>query len=116
MDPDTEIICSDVVRFISEWRCFVRYGEILGIRYYNGDQNAECDATIIERAVHEFSGAPVAYVLDFGVTDDGRTLLVEMNEGMAIGCYGLQDELYAKFLLARWMEIIEMKDPLAEED
>ncbi len=33
-----EILCSEVVNFISEWRCFVRYGKIVGIRFYYGDE------------------------------------------------------------------------------
>ena len=41
----------------------------------------------------------------FGVTGEGRTLLIEMNDGYSIGCYGLNDVLYAKFLYARWAEL-----------
>ncbi len=50
-------------------------------------------------------GAPHAYSLDWGVTDDGRTLLVEMNEGYALGHYGLPPVSYARFLAARWHQI-----------
>ena len=28
-----------------------------------------------------------------------------MNDGYSIGCYGLNDVLYAKFLYARWAEL-----------
>ena len=52
---------------------------------------------------------------NFGKTDDGRTLLIEMNDGFAIGCYGLDDTLYAKFLAARWAELTGTKDPWAND-
>lgn len=43
-------------------------------------------------------------------TDDGRTLLVEVNDGYALGCYGLQHNLYAKLLAARWAELVGVPD------
>lgn len=110
LDPDSTIICSEPVHFVSEWRCFIRYGEILGIQYYYGDKTIECDKTTIESAINDYKDMPAAFSLDFGVTDDGRTVLIEMNDGMAIGCYGLPDEKYALFLTARWCELIGVKD------
>ena len=111
MSPDSEIICSEAVDFISEWRCFVRYGEILGIQHYYGDSNAQYDNDIIQKAVKEYKSAPAGYSLDFGVTSDNRTLLVEMNDGFSLGCYGLDDVLYAKLLYARWAEMTNVADP-----
>lgn len=111
LDPESEILCSEVMNFVSEWRCFVYYGEILGIQFYNGNKQSQCERSVVEAAVKTYSDIPAAYSLDFGVTDDGRTLLIEMNDGMAIGCYGLPDELYAKFLTARWAELAGCIDP-----
>ena len=65
----------------------------------------------MKNAVSEYIDIPAACSLDFGVTDDGRTLLIEMNDGFAIGCYGLPDEQYAKFLTARWTEMVQVDDP-----
>lgn len=112
IEPDEWICCSEPVSFISEWRCFVRYGDILGIRHYNGDPKVYCDMSIIERATELYTSAPAAYALDVGMTDDGRTLLVEVNDGYAVGCYGLPNVLYAKFLTARWAELVGIVDPL----
>lgn len=114
MNPEAEVLCSDVVNFISEWRCFIRYGKILGIQFYNGDKEAVCATSVVENAVSEFKTQPYAYSLDFGVTEDGRTILVEMNDGLAIGCYGLSDVQYAKFLYARWAELEGVHDPWIE--
>ena len=37
--------------------------------------------------------------------DDGRTLLVEINDGYSLGSGGLVANLYAELLRARWEEI-----------
>ncbi|MEJ0101624.1 MAG: ATP-grasp domain-containing protein [Bacteroidota bacterium] len=47
------------------------------------------DYKVIEKAVKAFKDSPKAYALDFGLTADGRLLLVEANEGYSIGSYGL---------------------------
>ena len=112
MDPEDEILCSDAVDFVSEWRCFVYYNKILGIQFYYGDKGILPDRDIIESAIKDFKSAPAACSLDFGVTADGRTLLIEMNDGMALGCYGLRDDLYALFLSARWAELTGTIDVL----
>lgn len=53
----------------------------------------------------DFSDAPNGYGIDFGVTDDGRTLLIEVNDGYALGSYGMYYLDYAKLLSARWAEL-----------
>lgn len=116
LSPDTEILCSTVVSFVSEWRCFVLYGEIIGIRCYLGDHRIWPDDAVIFEAVSDFFHSPVAYALDFGVTADGRTLLVEKNDAVALGCYGLGDDLYARLLSARWAELTGTADVLKNEN
>ena len=110
LDSDAEILCSDVVHFQSEWRCFVRYGQLLGIQHYAGDPQKTQDQERIRSALQKYREIPSGCALDFGVADDGRTLLVEMNDGFAIGCYGLDPVLYAKMLYARWAELVGAED------
>ena len=110
MDPETELLCSDVVHFVSEWRCFVRYGKIIGVQHYRGDRTVLCDRAVLQDAVGKDPDLPAGCCLDFGVTDDDRTLLVEMNDGYALGCYGLPAEEYAKLLAARWAELTGATD------
>lgn len=114
LSDDAVILCSDPVCFVSEWRCYVRYGDILGICHYRGDPGIECDGETIRQAVESYRDAPAGYAIDLGVTDDGRTLLVEVNDGFAIGNYGLDDFLYAQFLSARWAEIFGAEDVLKD--
>ncbi len=102
---DYPVICSDVVEFVSEYRCFVLDGEILDIRHYKGDFRVFPDVSIIDSAVAEYRHAPAAYGIDFGVTRDGRTLLVETNEAYSLGCYGLTPLLYSTLIERRWNEL-----------
>lgn len=108
-----DVHCSEIVNFVAEWRCFVRYGRILSVRPYKGDWRKHYDSAVIERAVREFSSAPAGYAIYFGLTDDGRTLLIEVNDGYALGCYGLFYLDYAKLLSARWAELTQTKDECA---
>lgn len=110
-NPDA--ICSEVVNFKAEWRCFVRYGNILDVRPYKGDWRLHYDPSVIENALQSFSTAPKGYAMDFGLTDDGRTLMIEVNDGYALGCYGLLYVNYAKLLSARWAELTNTKDGCA---
>lgn len=110
MDRDAIVFCSDVVHFQSEWRCFVRYKKILGIQHYAGDSQKTPDQELMESAVRKYKEIPAGCSLDFGVTDDGKTLLIEMNDGFAIGCYGLDPVRYAKMLYARWAELTGVED------
>ena len=105
-DETEECWVSEPVRFISEYRCFVLRGEVLAARHYKGDWAKAPDREVIEAAVEAWTGAPAAYTLDFGVTDKGRTLLVEVNDGFSAGHYGLNCTLYAQWCEARWQQLV----------
>ncbi len=107
---DEPVFCSDVVRFVAEWRVFVRYGKILDVRPYRGDWRKHFSPKIVESAVNDFKSSPASCALDFGVTSTNKTLFVEMNDGFSVGCYGLDGLDYAKFLSARWSELTGIKD------
>lgn len=109
-ETDTPIWVSEPVDFIAEWRAFVRYSEVLGVRQYKGDWRCNYDFNVIERAVNAFKDAPHAYALDFGLTKDGRFLVVEANEGYSIGSYGLFYVDYAKLIATRWCQLTGQRD------
>ena len=109
-NADIEIYCSEAVNFVSEYRCFVRYGKILDIRRYKGSYRSIPSYFLIERAVKNFKNAPNGYAIDFGVTDRGETLLIEVNDGYALGSYGLFYVDYAKLLSARWCQLMGTED------
>jgi hypothetical protein len=104
-EPDEPVWCSELVTFVSEYRCFVLEDQILDVRRYNGDWSRAPDRGTVTAAVMAYGSSPAAYALDFGVTEDGRTLLVEANDAFATGCYGLHPVLYARMISARWEQL-----------
>jgi hypothetical protein len=110
-NEDRKIWCSEPVNFVSEYRCFVRYGKLIDSRRYKGTFKTIPNYSIVEACIDDYKSAPAAYVLDFGVTDDGRTLLVETNDGFAVGSYGFHFVDYAKMVSARWSELVGIPDP-----
>ncbi len=107
---DEPVLCSEPVEFCSEWRVFVRYGKICDVRPYRGDWHYRYDPEILDSAVKAYRTAPAGYAMDFGVADDGRNLLVEINDGYSLGCYGMEPVEYARLLSARWCELVGIKD------
>lgn len=112
-EPDTEIWLSDVVAFTAEWRYFIHRGEVLGVGHYWGDPLRAPDPGTVRAAVAAWTTSPAAYTLDFGVLDDGRTALVEVNDGFSFGCYGLNPYDHARMLETRWLEMTgaELPEP-----
>lgn len=108
LEKNSVMLCSEPVEFVSEWRFYVVNRQLLGVSFYKGDLALKCNSNVVSAAINEYTEGPANYAIDFGVTNDGRTLLIEVNDGYAIGCYELEDVLYAKFLKARWDEIISI--------
>lgn len=109
-NADQEIYVSELLNFVSEYRVFVRYGEIIDVRHYAGDWSVFPDASIIKNCVNEYKEGINTYAIDFGVTDKGTTNLIEVNVSGAIGAYGLDPIMYAKFMSARWAELTGTED------
>lgn len=110
---DEPVLVQEVVTFTSEWRAVVLRREVLNVAHYKGDPLRFPDPAPIRAAVEVFEGQPIAYAADWGVTDDGRTLLVEVNDAYALGNYGLPGWQYCEVLEARWRELLGLPDRLA---
>lgn len=114
MGDDFAIWCSEPVEFVEEWRSFIRYGEFANTACYKrGPFEIRPDYDIIDAAISAYKDAPAAYSLDYGITTDGKTLLIEVNDGYALGAYGCSCIPYALFLSARWAELVGTTDPFA---
>lgn len=111
-ESPTKILCSEIVNFKTEFRCFIRYKQILDIRRYKGDWDKSINLDIVENAISDFESQPNSYALDFGITDNNKTLLVEVNDGHSLGSYGISPQNYAKFISARWSELTNTIDYL----
>lgn len=110
VDDGAEVLVAEYVVFASEWRCFVKQGAILDVRRYEGDVFRYPDPQVIKAAVADYSRVSLgAYAIDFGVLTDGRTVLVEANDGYSLGPYGLDSVEYAELLETRWLELMASK-------
>ena len=104
------VLCSELIEFDAEYRAFTRYGKIWDVRPYRGDWHVRYDPGILDDMINDFHSIPAGCAIDVGVTKDGRTLLVEINDGFALGCYGAEPVQYAKLLSARWCELVGIHD------
>lgn len=100
----TEVIVTDAVDFVSEFRVYVCRGEVLNVCFYKGDPLAPPDYAVIKDMVKSCSHYCSAFGLDVGVTVDGATALVEMNDFCCLGNYGLRARDYARSIAIRWEE------------
>jgi len=120
--PDSaKAMTSTPMNFISEWRCFVHKGELVGMHHYSGDFMFTPETRLIKFMVEQYKDAPVAYTLDVGVyestytTSCGNvikghaTALVECNDMWSVGHYGLRADTYATLLRDRWFEIMKTR-------
>jgi hypothetical protein len=109
LPDDHEVLVSEYVIFISEWRCFVVRGQVLDLCRYQGDVFRYPESDVIKSAIKDYgSAAPAGYGIDFGVLTSGQTVLVEANDGYSLGPYGLEATDYAELLEARWLQLTEM--------
>lgn len=108
--PDNfKLFTSEVVNFISEYRIFIHDRKIVGAKNYAGKFNVLPEFELVEYAINDYKNQKIAYSLDFGITDQGETLLIEINDAFGIAPYGLEPTAYLKMLTARWQEIMKTK-------
>lgn len=115
VDPEHEVYVCESVNFVSEWRFYVHEHEIVGVKHYFGNDTSDYtlspsweDAVQMVKAYKPY--APIAYGMDLGVivnptTMDKTTALVEINDGICLGNYGLDPIHYAEMIASRWMEL-----------
>ena len=105
-DLEMEIMASDVVKFVSEYRTFVIDGHAYDCRKYSGDHRITPDFNFIDETIKAYKSAPVSYGIDFGVTDKGETMLVEANDGYSLGTYGFDCYNYVRMCILRWNQLL----------
>lgn len=105
-DDQLEIMASNVVKFVSEYRTFVIEGHAYDCRKYSGQHRIAPDFNFIDETIKAYKSAPIAYGIDFGVTDKGETMLVEANDGYSLGTYGFDCYNYVRMCMLRWNQIL----------
>jgi hypothetical protein len=120
VDTKLDVIVSEVVDFVSEYRCFIIHGKIVSCQHYNGNLHQYPDLSVVQEAINLYKSAPAGYSIDVGVLSTGETALVELNNGWSLGCYGCAPKLYTRLLAERWREIlvqnpVDLSDALTED-
>ena len=105
---DTAVWVSDVIEFVSEYRCFVHDRGLVDMRRYYGDAWVLPSRAQVIRMIKAFDPSPAFYSLDVGVTREGFTYLVEVNDGFALGDYGMRSLAYTEGVISRWEEMVRV--------
>ncbi len=108
--PEEPVIVQEVIGLMTEWRASILRGKVLNIAHYKGDPLVFPDVNVIRDAISCFEDAPVGYGMDWAVTDDARTILVEVNDGFALGNYGVRGHHYTALIECRWRELMGLDD------
>lgn len=112
-DPMAEVYLVEPVEFVSEWRFYVEGSRIVGADHYKGDPlffPSRFEVQAMARTYATDPESPAAYTLDVGsvVTTEGtKTHLVEVNDMIAVGSYGLDSLIYAGLIEARWDQLVQ---------
>lgn len=115
-----EILVSESVDVKAEWRGFYYYDKMIDLRPYGRCETDHIkygyDYQTIEKTLNAFSTwkeRPAACSIDIAVIRQNglyKTILMEVNDAYALGCYGLDPLLYAKFISARWSQLLNRSD------
>lgn len=100
------------IKWQSEWRFYIHRGLIKGAaRYDKGLESAPApERNTVSLMVSDLAfDAPIAYALDVGVLENGKTALVTVNDGWALAYYpgSLAPETYLDMLRDRWIQLIK---------
>lgn len=103
LDDDHLVETTQPVDMLSEWRCFVFKGTVLGVHRYTGSPTLFPNPDRIHAMIAAWKDAPATYALDVATTET-NTIVVEVNDTYALGHYGLSATLYAKIIEQRWKD------------
>lgn len=111
-EADEAVWLSSVIKLRSESRCYVLDHKLIACCQYAGGIDEIPDLSIINQAIAILSreeNTPRSYCIDFGVTQTGQTVLIELGDGFAVGRYkGISEVDYYHFLKARWTELLSL--------
>lgn len=100
-----EVLIQSPVTFVSEWRAYVLHGQIISVGHYKGDPLLFPHKGTMLEGLEAYNNRPSAFAMDWGVTEKGDTLLVEVNDGFALGNYSLRAPEYVTVFETRWREL-----------
>lgn len=103
---DENYFFSEIIDIAAEYRCFIYKGELKGIHYYSGDFKTFPNIDKIEKMIHVYEDAPLAYTLDVGVNGKG-TFVIEVHPLVSCGLYGFKDKALPHMMIAGYKHILK---------
>lgn len=107
-DYEGPVVRQKIINIESEYRVYISsLRGILGVKHYLGDPYLTLDKDFVNECFLESKKRLTenSYTLDFGVDDKGETFLIEVNDGWAIGNYGLEPKTYYHFVKNRFLQL-----------
>lgn len=97
-----EVIIQEKVEYVSEWRIFVLDHEVLDARFYKGTFRITPDWKLADSIASNYKGFGPAWSFDLGITNEGKTHLIECHSMFSLGLYGTQPIFAARVLVQAW--------------
>ena len=101
----TNIVCSEPVKWVTEYRIPVINKIPRDYCNYFGNPDIQVDKSAVQNMIDDWTDSPKAYCLDVGVLDTGETALIEINDAFSCGSYSMSAETYGDLLTTRWNEL-----------
>lgn len=97
--------------YLSEWRMYIYKHKVHNVSHYRGDPLRMDEISTIAKIVESIKTMPIAYTLDIGYDRISKKWHpIEMNDFWGTGSYGCPEEVFYKGTVARWAEIIEVRE------
>jgi hypothetical protein len=108
MDYAKQVYTSELVDFKAEFRTYIHRHDIVTSLRYRGDYDKAPNRETVEAMLYSLRNTkmPVAYSIDVGIIDTGETVLVECNDGFALGNYGVPARKYTEMHRDRWYQMV----------
>jgi ATP-grasp domain-containing protein len=110
VDDAEPVLAQESVEFLSEWRAYVLRDRIVLVAHYRADPLLFPDPLRLRQALTAIGDHPIAFSMDWGITPRGETLLIEVNDGIALGNYGVKGAVYTAMIEARWRQLMGLPD------
>jgi len=111
LDYPRNVLLSEKMDIISEYRVFVYKDKLVGINNYSGEFNKLPDLYLIEEMINEYKSEkdrPMAYTLDVAITKEGKTALIEVHPFVSCGLYGFRRyDILPQMMITGYKNIIK---------
>lgn len=109
---DKNLLISNVVDILSEWRAFVFNGKLVDLRNYGGDFTIFPNVDTIKSMIEHYKKSPKAYTLDVAIINKSNyeTALIEVHQFFSCGLYGFADyTILPQMFITTHNEILKLK-------